>query len=109
MKSITHLLACLTLAGVSCVPSAAPSPNGPPATALRAASPAPSVARAVAPVAQPSPSPAATAGAYVRIVEPPFRPPQEWTYSPAEITVSVGTQIVWTNMGAVAHTVTADD
>jgi plastocyanin len=45
----------------------------------------------------------------VKIVEPPFRPPQEWTYSPDEITVKAGTQVVWTNTGAVAHTVTADD
>lgn len=45
----------------------------------------------------------------MKIVEPPFRPPQEWTYSPAEITVKSGTQIEWTNAGAVAHTVTADD
>jgi plastocyanin len=45
----------------------------------------------------------------VKIVEPPFRPPQEWTYSPAQISVKVGTQIMWTNSGAVAHTVTADD
>jgi plastocyanin len=65
-------------------------------------------APAVSPV-EPSASPAATAGAGVKIVEPPFRPPQEWTYSPGEITVKVGTQIVWTNTGAVAHTVTADD
>jgi len=45
----------------------------------------------------------------VKIVEPAFRPPQEWTYTPDEISVKVGTRLDWTNTGAVAHTVTADD
>jgi plastocyanin len=49
------------------------------------------------------------AGLAVKIVEPPFRPPQEWTYSPDDVSLKVGTKIVWTNTGAVAHTVTADD
>jgi plastocyanin len=45
----------------------------------------------------------------VLIVEPAFRPPQEWTYAPAQVSVKVGTNVDWTNTGAVAHTVTADD
>jgi plastocyanin len=45
----------------------------------------------------------------VTIVEPAFRPPQEWAYTPNDLTVAVGTTISWTNTGAVAHTVTADD
>ena len=45
----------------------------------------------------------------VNIVEPPFRPPQQWTYAPAELGVKLGTTVTWTNTGAVAHTVTADD
>jgi plastocyanin len=48
-------------------------------------------------------------GIEVKIVEPAFRPPQEWTYTPDEISVKVGTRLDWTNTGAVAHTVTADD
>ena len=48
-------------------------------------------------------------GAQVSIVEPAFRPPQEWAYTPDDLTVSAGTTLTWTNTGAVAHTVTADD
>jgi plastocyanin len=47
--------------------------------------------------------------AQVNIVEPNFQPPRAWGYDPAEVTVPVGTMITWTNTGAVAHTVTADD
>ncbi len=50
-----------------------------------------------------------TAGLEVNIVEPSFRPAQEWTYTPKDVTVKVGTRVTWTNSGAVAHTVTADD
>ena len=42
-------------------------------------------------------------------MEPPFRPSQEWSFQPAEVTVKVGTRITWNNSGAVAHTATADD
>jgi plastocyanin len=59
--------------------------------------------------AKPSVSPTGLAAPEVKIVEPAFRPPQEWTYSPAEITVKAGAHITWSNTGAVAHTVTADD
>src|SRR5262249_38652689 len=52
---------------------------------------------------------AAASGSEVKIVEPPFRPSQEWNYSPAEVTVKLGVQVIWTNTGAVAHTVTADE
>jgi plastocyanin len=45
----------------------------------------------------------------VSIVEPAFRPPQEWSYTPNDLTAAVGATITWTNTGAVAHTVTADD
>jgi plastocyanin len=45
----------------------------------------------------------------VKIVEPPFRSPQEWNYMPAELSVKMGAMVTWTNTGAVAHTVTADD
>jgi len=48
-------------------------------------------------------------GAQVNIVEPPFRSPQEWTYDSKDLTVATGTIVTWTNTGAVAHTVTADD
>jgi plastocyanin len=44
----------------------------------------------------------------VNIVEPAFRPPQEWNYTPNDLTAVVGATITWTNTGAVAHTVTAD-
>ena len=47
-------------------------------------------------------------GSQVNIVEPAFRPPQEWNYTPNDLTVAVSATITWTNMGAVAHTVTAD-
>src|SRR5216684_1327424 len=45
----------------------------------------------------------------VSIVEPAFRPPQEWNYTPNDLTAVVGVTITWANTGAVAHTVTADD
>jgi plastocyanin len=45
----------------------------------------------------------------VNILEPPFQSPQQWTYDPADITVSQGATVTWTNTGAVAHTVTSDD
>jgi plastocyanin len=45
----------------------------------------------------------------VSIVEPAFRPPQEWNYTPDDLTAVVGATITWTNTGAVVHTVTADD
>lgn len=48
-------------------------------------------------------------GTGINIVEPPFQPPQQWTYDPADITVSQGATVTWTNTGAVAHTVTSDD
>ncbi len=48
-------------------------------------------------------------GSQVNIIEPAFRPPQEWNYTPSDFTAVVGATITWTNTGAVAHTVTADD
>ncbi|HBY92826.1 MAG TPA: hypothetical protein DEP84_02510 [Chloroflexi bacterium] len=45
----------------------------------------------------------------IKIVEPPFQPPQSWSFDPITLTVKVGTTITWTNTGAVLHTVTADD
>ena len=101
----------MTLTLAACVPLRAPSPTiVPPATAIAAPSPVASTAPSAVPVAQPSVSPAA-AGARpeVKIVEPPFRQPQEWNYAPAELSVKVGITVVWNNTGAVAHTVTADD
>jgi len=78
-------------------------------TAVAAPSPIASTVPSAAPVAQPSVSAVAAAGPDVKIVEPPFRQPREWTYAPVEVSVKVGTTVVWTNTGAVAHTVTADD
>ena len=100
------LVASLSVGLAACVPTTAPSSVGRPATPP-AASPAPSPAAAV-PSPSVSVSPVA-AGPAVQIVEPPFRPPQAWTYTPDQLSVKVGTQVVWTNTGAVAHTVTADD
>jgi len=45
----------------------------------------------------------------VSIVEPPLKPPPTWTYEPKVVTVMAGTRVIWTNNGAVLHTVTADD
>ncbi len=45
----------------------------------------------------------------IKIVEPPFKPPQSWTFEPMTVTVKLGTQITWTNTGAVLHTVDSDD
>jgi plastocyanin len=73
----------------------------------RVASPAP-LSSAAAPQSLAGVSPTTTQPE-VSIVEPAFRPPQEWTYTPDQLSVKVGTRVVWTNTGAVAHTVTADD
>lgn len=107
---MTYALASLLVALIACAPPVATTPSVAPATAATAASVAPSPPPpAVAPLPQPSVSPTAVSGTEVKIVEPAFRPVQEWTYSPDEISAKVGTQVVWTNTGAVAHTVTADD
>ena len=66
---------------------------------------APSTAPAPA-AAAPVPAVAATG---VKIVEPAFQSPQAWTYDPDQVNVKVGQTTTWTNTGAVAHTVTADD
>jgi plastocyanin len=88
----------------ACTPASSSLPSTPPTAApATGAAPIPSPARAAAA------SPSAQAGAAVQIIEPPFRQPQEWTYVPAELSVKAGTAVTWTNMGAVAHTVTADD
>ena len=65
----------------------------------------------MAPQPAPAPAPAAPAAAspQVQIVEPAFQPAQAWTYSPNQISVKAGQIVTWTNGGAVAHTVTADD
>jgi plastocyanin len=76
----------------ACAPStgAAASRNGTPAAPTSAPSRPPSTAN-------------------VNIVEPPFKPPQQWKYDPSVINIKVGTKIEWTNTGAVLHTITADD
>ena len=76
-------------------------------TAMRTAT-----AAVATPVPQTTPTPAAQAAptgtGEVSIIEPPFRPQQTWTYDPQQLSVKVGTKVTWTNSGAVAHTVTAD-
>jgi plastocyanin len=107
---IVRVLASTALTLTACAPSAATSPTtAPRVTAVAAPSPVASPAPSAVPIAQPSVSPAAAAGPEVNIVEPPFRQPQEWTYAPTEVSVKVGSTVVWNNTGAVAHTVTADD
>ena len=68
--------------------------------------PAPAAAAPAPAAAAPAP---ALAASDVKIVEPAFQPPQAWTYDPAQLNVKVGQSVTWTNTGAVAHTVTADD
>lgn len=55
-----------------------------------------------------SANPAAKTASVV-IVEPPFQSPMTWNYRPAVLKVGVGTTVIWTNTGAVLHTVTAAD
>ncbi len=54
-------------------------------------------------------TPQIVGSAAVAVVEPPLQPPATWSYEPATVTVKLGTTVMWTNSGAVAHTVTADD
>jgi plastocyanin len=110
VRRITYALASLAIALIAFAPRVATTRTAAPATSA----PTPSLARSssattVAPVPSPSASAAAVSGSEVRIVEPAIRPPQEWTYSPDQVSVKMGTRVVWTNSGAVAHTVTADD
>ena len=51
---------------------------------------------------------ATTPSVNIDIVEPPFRPPFSWAYEPRRLTVKVGARLMWSNRGAVVHTVTAD-
>jgi plastocyanin len=100
-------------------PAPAPTntPASAPASVPTAAVPVPPPPAAAAPVAaKPAAAPAAAKPAApagpstaVNIVEPPFRPPQEWKHEPAAITVKLGSRVTWTNKGAVLHTATADD
>lgn len=46
---------------------------------------------------------------YVDIVEPDSDDQDTWGYRPSDITVEVGTTVIWTNNGAQDHTVTDDD
>jgi plastocyanin len=101
------VIASVTLALVSCAPPVAPSPTAAPRSTVAAPSLKPSPTATALP--EPSISPGGVAAPDVNIVEPAFRPQQEWTYSPAELSTRVGKLVVWTNTGAVAHTVTADD
>jgi len=88
----------------ACAPPVATRSTLPPQPATPARSVSPS---AVALTVARGQSAAATSE--VKIVEPAFRPAQEWAYTPTELRVELGTTVVWTNSGAVAHTVTADD
>jgi plastocyanin len=99
-----RVLTSFMLVIAACAPPRPSSPSAPPAP-----SNLPSPVATAVPVIQPSSSPSVIAAPEVKIVEPPFRSPQEWTYAPADLSVKSGTRVTWTNTGAVAHTVTADD
>jgi plastocyanin len=45
----------------------------------------------------------------ISVVEPDGQPATAWTYDPNVLAVPVGATVTWTNVGAVAHTVTSDD
>jgi plastocyanin len=104
VRWITSLLASFTLAMAACAPPVATRSTLPPQPAKPARSVSPSAVAATAARGQ-----SAAATSEVKIVEPAFRPPQEWAYIPTELSIKLGTTVVWTNSGAVAHTVTADD
>jgi plastocyanin len=53
--------------------------------------------------AQPTPSPTPTI-AHVKIIEQN----EKYAFSPATLTIKVGTQVVWTNTTDAPHTVTSD-
>jgi plastocyanin len=94
------------------VSAATLAPSATPARAAVAPPTAQSPTTPAGATAVPAATSAAPAGAStvaVSIVEPPFKPPQEWHYDPAALTVNMGATITWTNTGAVLHTVTADD
>jgi plastocyanin len=55
--------------------------------------------------AQPTPDP----GLALSIVEPAQGGPTAWAFAPTQLTVAVGSTVVWTNTGSTQHTVTSTD
>jgi plastocyanin len=45
----------------------------------------------------------------VNIIEASASDPMSWSFDTPDLSVSAGQTIVWTNTGAQAHTITADD
>ena len=45
----------------------------------------------------------------LNIVEPSVSDPMSWAFDTPDLSASVGQTIMWTNTGAQAHTITADD
>jgi plastocyanin len=54
-------------------------------------------------------APFAFAAASVRMVEGSATNINSWSFMPAEVTMSAGETVTWTNGGSLAHTATADD
>jgi plastocyanin len=116
-KLILLLFISFTLAGCGSGRGAAnnlPAPTAIPPTATNLIFTLTAVRATVTPVPPTPtalvPSPTSSPNAVdVRIIEPPFKPTQAWTFDPVTITVKVGTHIHWMNSGAILHTVTADD
>jgi plastocyanin len=117
--AVSFVVALLLLAG--CAPTAVatntlppPSPTAttlPPSPTLAAPTLTPTPVASTPTQAASTPtavSPSSTA-VEVKLVEPPFKPPQSWIFEPMTVTVKVGTKITWTNTGAVLHTVDSDD
>jgi plastocyanin len=59
--------------------------------------------------ALPSATMAQDADFIVNIIEPSASDPLSWGFDTPDLSVSAGQTVMWTNTGAQAHTVTADD
>lgn len=98
MKTATVLfaLAIVSLAIIGCVQSGQPAATTPPSPSA-----APSTMPSAAPAASTTPSAAPSdAQAAVSI--------DNFAFSPATLTVAVGTTVTWTNNDAATHTVSSD-
>ena len=96
-------------AGESPVPTAAPnSPGATPQAANHPGSPRPT-ASAPGPASPVATSPAASPKAQANCANPCAVKIQNFAFSPAAITIKVGTTATWTNLDTTVHTVTSSD
>lgn len=109
--SLTPIAPTATAAPATSTPVPATSTPTSAATAASVQATPTSVPPTATPIpatATPVPAAPAPAALSVQIVQPSVGA-LSWGYSPPSITIHVGDSLTWTNVGSLAHTVTADD